>query len=202
MDHFSRLSAIIVIALIVVGGGLVYMFGRPVTDQLITNTTNLNTNQAIINSNINTIQPSNLNDDATTDFVDQVSIALVLIGDDGQAGTLIGCGDSLVMVPRPITPTQAPLRSALEALLTYDPTVNGQPTYTNVLRQSILTIDRVAIENGIASVDLSGTLQLSGVCDNPRMENQLVSTIKQFSTVQTAVVTINDRPLAEVVSGQ
>jgi hypothetical protein len=42
-----------------------------------------------------------------------IRIYLVALGDQGKTGIRIGCGDSLIAVRRPVTPTNAPLRLAL-----------------------------------------------------------------------------------------
>jgi hypothetical protein len=41
---------------------------------------------------------------------------------------------------------------------------------------------------------------LGGVCDNPRVEAQLVETAMQFPGVMEAAITINGTPLEEALS--
>jgi hypothetical protein len=48
--------------------------------------------------------------------------------------------------------------------------------------------------------NLSGTMMLGGVCDNPRVEAQLEETALQFPTVSQVSVFVNSRPLEEVLS--
>lgn len=129
-----------------------------------------------------------------------VKVFLVAIGDNGASGKLIGCGDSIVPVTQEIVPTKGVLRAALEILLGIKQQNYGQSGLYNALYQSNLTIDDVRIENGKASIRLSGRLLLGGVCDNPRVEAQLVETAKQFSTVKEVEIFINGKPLEDVLS--
>ena len=47
---------------------------------------------------------------------------------------------------------------------------------------------------------LNGTLQLGGVCDNPRVKAQLEQTALQFPTVKSVKYYINDKTLDEALS--
>ena len=123
-----------------------------------------------------------------------VKIFLIAVGDNGVSGDLIGCGDSAVPVQVEITPTQGVLKAALQALLAIKTRDYGQSGLYNALYQSNLQLDSVKIENGTASIYLSGSLMLGGECDNPRVEAQLMQTARQFSTVKT--VSISARSLA------
>ena len=129
-----------------------------------------------------------------------VKIFLVATGDNGAAGKMIGCGDSLVPVTKQIMPTQGVLRAALEILLGIQQQYYGQSGLYNALYQSNLTIEDLRVENGRASIRLAGKLLLGGVCDNPRVEAQLVETAKQFSTVKEVEIFINGKPLKNVLS--
>ena len=103
-------------------------------------------------------------------------------------------------VTQEIAPTQGVLRAALEALLGLQQQYYGQTGLYNALYQSKLTIADLRIENGKATIRLTGQLLLGGVCDNPRVEAQLVETAMQFSTVKEVAIFINDKPLKDVLS--
>jgi hypothetical protein len=137
---------------------------------------------------------------ATPSGPNTVKFFLVAINDNGVSGKLIGCGDSLVPVIQEIAPTQGVLRAALEALLGLQQQYYGQTGLYNALYQSNLTIEDVRIENGKATIRLTGRLLLGGVCDNPRLEAQLVETAMQFSTVKEVAIFVNDQPLKDVLS--
>lgn len=135
--------------------------------------------------------------------IDQIKIFLVAVEDNGQSGDKIGCGDSIVAVERQITPTQAPLRTALEELLAIRDQYLGESGLYNALYQSMLTIGDIAIdEDGKAVIHLEGTLLSGGTCDDPRIIAQLIYTATQFSTVNGAEIYINGTLIQELLSGE
>lgn len=133
--------------------------------------------------------------------IDRVKIFMVALDDKGQSGPEIGCGDSLVAVDREVAPTKAPLTAAMTELLSVNDQYYGQSGFYNSLYQSDLQIENITIdEQGLASIYLTGTYSLSGVCDGPRFEAQLVETARQFSTVKEVSIFINGKPLKEILS--
>lgn len=106
------------------------------------------------------------------------------------------------MVPVQVTipATQAVLRAALEALLSLNEQFYGQSGLYNALYQFNLQLEGVTIEGGKAIINLSGTLMLGGVCDNPRVEAQIEESALQFSTVREVSVFVNGKPLEEILS--
>jgi hypothetical protein len=133
--------------------------------------------------------------------IDRVKIFMVALEDKGQSGPEIGCGDSLVAVDREVAPTKAPLTAAMNELLSVNDQYYGQSGFYNSLYQSDLQIENITIdEQGLASIYLTGTYTLGGVCDGPRFEAQLVETARQFSTVKEVSIFINGKPLKEILS--
>jgi hypothetical protein len=138
---------------------------------------------------------------APTTAVEQtVKIVLIALEDNGQSGTLVGCGDSAVPITVTIPPTQGVLRAALEKLLSAKQQFYGESGYYNALYQSDLEVASVRIEQGKAIIHLTGTIMLGGTCDAPRVEAQIEQTALQFSTVSDVAVFVNDTPLEEVLS--
>lgn len=129
-----------------------------------------------------------------------VQVFLIAIDDNGKSGDLVGCGDSAVPVQVEVPATQGVLKAAMQALLDIKDRMYGKSGLYNALYQSNLQVDRVVIEGGKASVELSGTMMLGGECDNPRVEAQLTKTALQFSTVSEVAITINGKPLKDVLS--
>ncbi len=129
-----------------------------------------------------------------------VKVYLIAVGDNGVSGDLIGCGDSAVAVDVEIAPTQGVLKAAFQALLSIKTRDYGQSGLYNALYQSSLQLDSVKIENGTATINLSGSLLLGGECDNPRVEAQLTKTALQFVTVKQVSIFINGKPLKDVLS--
>lgn len=129
-----------------------------------------------------------------------VQIFLIAVDDNGQSGSLVGCGDSAVSVQVQTPPTSQVLQAALEALLSMKDQFYGQSGLYNALYQSDLKVDSIKIVAGKASVYLSGTLLMGGECDTPRVQAQLEQTVLQFPTVTEADIFINGKPLADVLS--
>jgi hypothetical protein len=132
--------------------------------------------------------------------VEAVEVYLVAVGDDGQGGERIGCGDSLIPVTRQIAPTTEPLRSALEELLSIHEQFYGESGLYNALYQSDLVVESIERDGGSATIRLRGRMQLGGVCDNPRFEAQLLGTANQFEDVGEVSILINDVPLEQAIS--
>ena len=136
----------------------------------------------------------------TSQGLDRVKIYLVAIGDNGVSGKQIGCGDSLVPVEVPITPTLGVLRAALKELFKLEgQQYYGQSGLYNALYQSDLAIADVAVIGGEARINLTGTMMLGGVCDNPRVEEQLKALALQFNTVERVSIYINGEALEDVL---
>jgi hypothetical protein len=135
--------------------------------------------------------------------IQQANIFLIALEDDGQNGPAVGCGDSLVPIAVEINlGGDPPLTQALEALLAIDqPTQAGSDLY-NALYQSDLTVTGVTIENGQATILLTGGLLMGGTCDVPRVEGQLLETALQFEEIDSASYFINDIPLEEWLDAQ
>jgi Sporulation and spore germination len=130
----------------------------------------------------------------------RVKLYFVAIDDNGKSGEKIGCNDSLVAVDREIPATSAPLTAALNELFSLKDRYYGQSGMYNALYQSKITIESVTIVDGKATINLSGSLVLNGVCDNPRVEAQIEQVALQFSTVKTVEVFLNNIPLQQALS--
>jgi hypothetical protein len=126
---------------------------------------------------------------------DRVNIYLIALEDAGERGKEIGCGDSVVPVEVPVEPTVAPLTAALKELLAVEERLYGQSGLYNALFRSDLQVESVAVEDGEAVIRLTGTLNLGGACDAPRIRAQLEETALQYSTVNTVSIYINGTSL-------
>lgn len=133
--------------------------------------------------------------------VDKVNIFLIGLNDEGNTGDKIGCGDSVIPVLHEVNPpTATPVEEALTQLLSMKTQYYGQSGLYNALYQSDLHLDSVNINNGNATVKISGILQLGGVCDNPRVEAQLIQTVMQLPSITTVNIYLNNKPLKEALS--
>ncbi len=123
-----------------------------------------------------------------------VKVALIDLDSDGP----VGCGDNLAFIDKTVPATTTPFVSSIEQLLTE----TSPSEHYSALRNSSLTLDRAAIENGTATIELSGNLSLGGVCDNPRLTTQIGETARQFEAVENVEVSINGQKLEDVLSQQ
>jgi len=129
-----------------------------------------------------------------------VTIFLVAIEDKGISGIKIGCDDSLIPVEVTIRSDLTSPWSALSALLNLDETYFGESGLYNALHQSDLEIQSYETFEGKTKVYLEGELMLGGVCDTPRVEEQILSTILQGDQVEEVEVYVNGVLLQEVLS--
>ena len=70
----------------------------------------------------------------------------------------------------------------------------------NFVKGPSLLVYQVTIANGIADVYLKGDFNISGVCDIPRIKEQLYETAQQFSDITKVKIYINDKTLESYLS--
>jgi hypothetical protein len=131
----------------------------------------------------------------------EVKIYLVALGDNGKNGKKVGCEDSLVPVTRKIPETTAPLKAALLELFA-DREASQKEIDLNLGNYwRGMELKSVAIENGTAIIHLTGEApRVAGVCDAPRIKEQIIETARQFPTVKKVKVFINGKPMNELIS--
>jgi hypothetical protein len=112
----------------------------------------------------------------------------------------VGCGDAFVPVTRNVPPAHPPLTAALRALLSIEERAVGASGLTNALWQSDLQVADIERSDGIWQIFLSDQLRLTGVCDGPRVSEQLHRTALQFDTVREVAFFVNGEPLDSVIS--
>lgn len=114
-----------------------------------------------------------------------VSFALIALEDDGASGTAVGCGDSAVLVTSEIPEsnfnyTSQRIELALEALFVLSESSYGESGLYNALYQSDLEVSSVELTEVLGQqnieIELTGTLQSGGVCDDPRIVAQIEET--------------------------
>lgn len=145
-------------------------------------------------ASISPVENSTEQDSSGTPFAKMFLIAL---DDDGKSGPVVGCSDSLVAVE-----TRAKdARTALQSLLENHNQYYGQSGLYNALYQSTLKIERFESKGGETEVDLTGNILLGGMCDNPRVNEQLTATIRQSTTENLPIIIrINGTPLEDILS--
>ena len=128
-----------------------------------------------------------------------IKIYLVAVGDDGKTGQKFGCGDSLIAVTRTVKKTAAPLTAAVRELLQTPQHPDGSPNLENFWKGRNLKLRSVSIVNRTATIRLSGSVLVAGVCDEPRIESQIDATARQFPTVKRVKVFIGKQTLAAAI---
>jgi spore germination protein GerM len=129
----------------------------------------------------------------------KVKVYLVALDDKGKKGKKIGCDDSLVAVTRTIKATAAPLKAALEELLVAEAREN-EGELGNYVFGPDLKVKSVSISKGTATIRFSGAISVAGVCDMPRISEQIEATAKQFPTVKRVKVFVGKQTLADAIS--
>ena len=125
----------------------------------------------------------------------EVKVFLVALDDNGRRGRRIGCGDSLVAVARAAGARGgATLRAALEELLAVPHDYDGG--LKNFWRGNNLRLGGVSLRNGLATIRITGEGPfIAGVCDAPRITEQIRETARQFPAVRRVAVYVNGRTL-------
>src|SRR5687768_8493491 len=85
-----------------------------------------------------------------------VKVYLVAVGDEGKLGRKIGCGDSLVPVTRSIKATGAPLKAALQELLSLPKEYAGDSRLNNFWVGNNLRLKSVSIRAATATIHIIG----------------------------------------------
>lgn len=138
-----------------------------------------------------------LPDDPQPPVFTSVDLFLVALEDGGQNGIGIGCGDSLVRVSRAVAPTTTPLYTTIESLLELGgPVVQPEGLY-NSFHAFDLMIQQISLENGVATIELVGEFGVGGVCEEPRITEQIRQSALQFATVDEVILLINGRPFPD-----
>ena len=133
----------------------------------------------------------------------EIKVYLIAVADDGYQGKRIGCGDSLVEVTRTINKSATPLKAALEELLAMPRVYERDPTKGNLGNYVFgpdLKVKSVSISKGTAIIRFSGQISVAGICDQPRITEQINATAKQFPTVKRVKVYVGNRTLRYAIS--
>jgi len=130
--------------------------------------------------------------DPDIDFM-YTQVFLIALGDNGAVGSPAGCGDSAVGVWVEAPPSQAILRTSLETLLNMGGPFHAQTGFYNALHRSRLTLSNLQLQNGVATISLSGTLVAETYCEQSQVRAQLTRTALQFSTVNSVEIFVNGR---------
>lgn len=127
----------------------------------------------------------------------EVKVYLVALGDAGKSGRKIGCDDSLVPVTRTVGAGGDPLKAAIGELLSVPREYDGR--LGNYWFGENLRVSSVSVRAGTATIRISGTVFVAGICDQPRIEEQIKETARQFPGVRRVRVFLNGQPLSAAI---
>lgn len=104
-----------------------------------------------------------------------------------------GC-DTVVFVEREVDQNPAILNATISEMFSFDQDLGFLPG-NFVASQGSLNFERATIENGLASIYLTGEIgPIAGTCDNPRLQIQLEEAALQFATVNSVQIYLNGEP--------
>ena len=111
------------------------------------------------------------------------------------ADTGIGCGDRLVPVAVPAK--SSGLEDAMSELLTQPDTMG----LMNALYQGgRLGLDSVVVSGMTSRVYIGGPMQIGGVCDHPRIVEQLIATARSAASTDSVAFYVDGEPLDSFLS--
>ena len=127
----------------------------------------------------------------------EVKVYLVALDDNGRRGKKIGCNDSLVPVTRTVNADAVPLKAAVEELLSIPREYEGG--LGNYWFGENLRVQSATVRAGVATIRIRGNVYIAGICDAPRIEEQIKETARQFRGVRSVRVFVNGRRLADAL---
>lgn len=135
----------------------------------------------------------------------KLQVAVVKMEDDGKSGEKIGCGDSIIYIEKTAEGIKLEdsrkIQLALKELFAIGATTVEGPYYNGLQHSKNLNVDSVNETNNgdssIVSVLISGELISAGTCDDPRISEQIYSTIEANSSADKIEVLINDKDLKD-----
>ena len=130
----------------------------------------------------------------------EVVIYLIDIDAGAGASDVIGCNDALVERNIAVNTERGPVAGALASLLSFDAEVIDELGLYSALSPWDVKVDSVVIDSGHATVELSGSIQVGGACDVPRIQAQLERTVFQFREIASVDFFINGQPLFDQLS--
>lgn len=131
-----------------------------------------------------------------------LTVYYIALDDGGQTGEEVGCGDSLIAAfTEPVT-FKDQLKATMDRLLADDNMHHGGSGLYNALYKSDLTFTNGSFSDGTVRVNLKGAVRQSGVCDAPRIQAQLSQAAETAVGADSSVITVNGKPLREVLSSR
>ncbi|MDR7359182.1 hypothetical protein [Paeniglutamicibacter sulfureus] len=129
-----------------------------------------------------------------------LTIFYVAVSDQGKAGPMIGCGDSIVATETGPVIYASQVEAAMSGLLENKEIELGQSGLMNALAGSDLYYVSSTVSEGIVTVELTGELSSGGICDDPRIIAQLTHTAMVAAGTEEARILIDGVDIGESLS--
>ncbi|WP_461635956.1 GerMN domain-containing protein [Glutamicibacter soli] len=129
-----------------------------------------------------------------------LTLFYVAVGDAGKSGTEIGCGDSLVATQTGPEEFTNQVEASVEALLADDNEELGGSGLRNALAASDLEYVASTVDGDVVRVELEGTVNSGGTCDDPRIIEQLKYTAMTAAGTGEAEILVAGEKIEEVLS--
>lgn len=133
--------------------------------------------------------------------MNSIAIYFIAIGDAGKMGKKVGCDDSLIKINKQTTDTPS-VQTAISHLLSIKSATYGDKGLYNALSLSSLNFQSVQIIDNVDVVSVTGKYFLGGVCDGPRLIEQIQATAREYSQGRDIRVIINGIPAEQLFSGK
>lgn len=129
-----------------------------------------------------------------------LTLFYVAVGDAGQSGPEIGCGDSLVATQTGPEEFTNQVEASMAALLADDNEELGGSGLRNALAASDLEYVTSLVDGDVVTVELEGTVSSGGTCDDPRIIEQLKYTAMTAAGTGEAEILVEGEKIEEVLS--
>ncbi|MGX1750680.1 GerMN domain-containing protein [Glutamicibacter protophormiae] len=131
-----------------------------------------------------------------------MTLFYVAVGDAGQSGPEIGCGDSLVATQTGPEEFTNQVEASMAALLADDNEELGGSGLRNALAASNLEYVTSLVDGDVVTVELEGTVSSGGTCDDPRIIEQLKYTAMTAAGTGEAEILVEGEKIEEVLSSK
>lgn len=131
-----------------------------------------------------------------------LTLFYVAVGDAGQSGPEIGCGDSLVATQTGPEEFTNQVEASMAALLADDNEELGGSGLRNAVAASDLEYVTSLVDGDVVTVELEGTVSSGGTCDDPRIIEQLKYTAMTAAGTGEAEILVEGEKIEEVLSSK
>lgn len=131
-----------------------------------------------------------------------LTLFYVAIGDEGVSGPEIGCGDSIVATESAPVEFTDQVEASMSTLLADDEREHGASGLQNTLVASDLEFVSAQVAADTVTVDLTGRVVSGGVCDDPRIIEQLKYTAMTAAGTGSAEILVDGEAIEDVLSNK